>query len=81
MDPSLLCLDRVPLGVVGQRLRRHRPHRLQVQDGRAEVPRLQSGHGGFFHGALSRWVVIEIYVLVQKCSTVGSVLELRKLSK
>lgn len=52
MDAALLRVDRVPAGAAGQRLRRHRAHRVQVQDGRAQVPRVQPGGRGLLHGAL-----------------------------
>ena len=47
---QVLRLDRLPALAPGQRLRRHRPHRLQVQDGRASLPRLQPRHGRLLHG-------------------------------
>ena len=50
----MLRLDRLPALPSGQRVRRHRPHRLQVQDGRAALPRLQPRHGRLLHGVIQR---------------------------
>ena len=47
---QVLCVDRVPAVAAGERLRGHRAHRLQVQDGRAPLPRLQPRHGRLLHG-------------------------------
>ena len=50
LDFQVLGVDRVPAVAVGERLRRHRPDRLEVQDGRSPIPRLQPRHGRLLHG-------------------------------
>ena len=47
---QVLGVDRVPAVALGERLRRHRAHRLKVQDGRASLSRVQPRHGRLLHG-------------------------------